>query len=116
MALDRFKKLVWSDTSTDPFTIDSIARRMLCYDFDYNTINKITKLPIETIATLDELNKMLFSSIQEMCFNLSILIENEETPSLICSGEYPIEALSTILGITPEQWKLFCDDYLSIRK
>ena len=112
MLWDRFKKIVWLDTAVEPFTAHSIARRMLCYDFDYSFISKVTQLQMDEVANLDDKNKKLFLSIEEMCFRLSQLIDGEEESSSLCSGEYPIEAFSTIFGITSEQWRLFRDDYL----
>lgn len=116
MTLDRFKKVVWLDTATEPFATRSIARRMLCYDFDYSFINRVTGLSTDEIADLDDKNKKLFLSIEEMYCNLSLLVEAEEDPAYICSGEHPIEAFSTIVGITSEQWRLFYGDYLKNKR
>jgi len=65
---------------------------------------------------LDDKNKKLFLSIEEMYCNLSLLVEAEEDPAYICSGEHPIEAFSTIIGITSEQWRLFYGDYLKNKR
>lgn len=116
MTLDRFKKAVWLDIATEPFATRSIVRRMLCYDFDYLFINRVTGLSTDEIADLDDKNKKLFLSIEEMCRNLSLLVETEEEPAYICSDEPPIEAFSIIIGINSEQWRLFHGDYLKNKR
>ncbi|CYU49979.1 TPA: hypothetical protein TXT45_000337 [Streptococcus suis] len=111
--MNRYKALVWSDTANSPFTSETIARRLLCYDFDFEMISEITTLDINTIRELRKMNDNLFIKVESAIRNMSILIEDKKNPELLCSDVYPTIAIAEIFGLTIEQADLLSREIMS---
>lgn len=111
--MNRYKALVWSDTADSPFTSETIARRLLCYDFDFETISEISTLDIDTVRKLKKMNDDLFIKVETFIRTMSVLIENKKNPELLCSDVYPTIAIAEIFGLTIEQADLLSREILS---
>ncbi|MBL1126475.1 hypothetical protein F9856_10135 [Streptococcus suis] len=114
--MNRYKALVWSDTANSPFTSETIARRLLCYDFDFEIISEITMLDINTVRKLKKMNDDLFIKVEKLIRTMSVLIENKKNPELLCSDVYPTIAIAEIFGLTIEQADLLSREVVSGHK
>ena len=115
-APERIKQIIWNDTANDPYSKESIARRLLVY-FDcmpfmgngYKIIEKITGYTLEQQTKLSEKNEKAINSVMRC-------IKQAELSSKILheSGSFEQRELQDniehimqeVLGLTNEQYNL----------
>lgn len=108
----KFKeKIVYIDTLKDPYSSESIARKLLCKQVSKPVIKKITGLNLEII---DELGNKDVSLMNHVCRILDEALDaGIDYPDLDVSlwkeneSGHIYDILAYVLGVTPEQIESF---------
>ena len=101
MSLD--EALIWQATSANPFSRESLIRRMLALDGDARDIANLFNVPIEYVIALEDKN---FSCIKEVRLFASFIgqvLESEDPEQYSFSDYSFIRGVALILGLSPSQ-------------
>lgn len=104
---DRIKQIIWNDTANNPYSKESVARRLLVY-FDYmpfmsngrEIVEKITGYTLKQQVKLSEKNEKTISNVMKY-------ISKTDGSSKLLHERGSIEhIMQEILGLTNDQYFL----------
>ena len=94
---------VWIDTLSDPYSDDSIARRLAILCVEDEIISRVLDMPIERIEELHNMNKSLSNKMKHFAINLKKELEAIPKDELMLIGADGIDdAISKTIGMDIE--------------
>ena len=94
---------VWLDTLSDPYSDDSIARRLAILCVKDEIISKVLDMPIERIEELRNMNTALSNKMKHFAINLKKELETIPKEELMLIGADGIDdAISKTIGMDIE--------------
>ena len=94
---------VWVDTLSDPYSDDSIARRLAILCVKDEIISKVLDMPIERIEELRNMNTALSNKMKHFAINLKKELETIPKDELMLIGADGIDdAISKTIGMDIE--------------
>ena len=94
---------VWIDTLSDPYSDDSIARRLAILCVKDEIISKVLDMPIERIEELRNMNTALSNKMKHFAINLKKELEAIPKDELMLIGADGIDdAISKTIGMDIE--------------
>ena len=94
---------VWLDTLSDPYSDDSIARRLAILCVKDEIISKVLDMPIERIEELRNMNTALSNKMKHFAINLKKELETIPKDELMLIGADGIDdAISKTIGMDIE--------------
>lgn len=94
---------VWLDTLSDPYSDDSIARRLAILCVKDEIISRVLDMPIERIEELRNMNTALSNKMKHFAINLKKELETIPKDELILIGADGIDdAISKTIGMDIE--------------
>ena len=94
---------VWLDTLSDPYSDDSIARRLVILCVKDEIISKVLDMPIERIEELRNMNTALSNKMKHFAINLKKELETIPKDELMLIGADGIDdAISKTIGMDIE--------------
>ena len=94
---------VWADTLSDPYSDDSIARRLAILCVKDEIISKVLDMPIERIEELRNMNTALSNKMKHFAINLKKELETIPKDELMLIGADGIDdAISKTIGMDIE--------------
>ena len=94
---------VWLDTLSDPYSDDSIARRLAILCVKDEIISKVLDMPIERIEELRNMNTALSNKMKHFAINLKKELEAIPKDELMLIGADGIDdAISKTIGMDIE--------------
>ena len=94
---------VWLDTLSDPYSDDSIARRLAILCVEDEIISRVLDMPIERIEELHNMNKSLSNKMKHFAINLKKELEAIPKDELMLIGAGGIDdAISKTIGMDIE--------------
>ena len=94
---------VWLDTLSDPYSDDSIARRLAILCVKDEIISKVLDMPIERIEELRNMNTSLSNKMKHFAINLKKELETIPKDELMLIGADGIDdAISKTIGMDIE--------------
>ena len=99
---------VWVDTLSDPYSDDSIARRLAILCVKDEIISRVLDMPIERIEELRNMNTALSNKMKHFAINLKKELETIPKDELMLIGVDGIDdAISKTIGVYDEMLKMF---------
>ena len=94
---------VWLDTLSDPYSDDSIARRLAILCVKDEIISRVLDMPIERIEELRNMNTALSNKMKHFAINLKKELETIPKDELMLIGADGIDdAISKTIGMDIE--------------
>ncbi|MDK7101831.1 hypothetical protein QP389_03615 [Streptococcus mitis] len=94
---------VWVDTLSDPYSDDSIARRLAILCVKDEIISRVLDMPIERIEELRNMNTALSNKMKHFAINLKKELETIPKDELMLIGADGIDdAISKTIGMDIE--------------
>lgn len=94
---------VWGDTLSDPYSDDSIARRLAILCVKDEIISRVLDMPIERIEELRNMNTALSNKMKHFAINLKKELETIPKDELMLIGVDGIDdAISKTIGMDIE--------------
>ena len=94
---------VWIDTLSDPYSDDSIARRLAILCVKDEIISRVLDMPIERIEELRNMNTALSNKMKHFAINLKKELETIPKDELMLIGADGIDdAISKTIGMDIE--------------
>ncbi len=94
---------VWLDTLSDPYSDDSIARRLAILCVKDEIISRVLNMPIERIEELRNMNTALSNKMKHFAINLKKELETIPKDELMLIGVDGIDdAISKTIGMDIE--------------
>ena len=94
---------VWVDTFSDPYSDDSIARRLAILCVKDEIISRVLDMPIERIEELRNMNTALSNKMKHFAINLKKELETIPKDELMLIGADGIDdAISKTIGMDIE--------------
>ena len=94
---------VWLDTLSDPYSDDSIARRLAILCVKDEIISRVLDMPIERIEELRNMNTALSNKMKHFAINLKKELETIPKDELLLIGVDGIDdAISKTIGMDIE--------------
>ena len=94
---------VWVDTLSDPYSDDSIARRLAILCVKDEIISRVLDMPIERIKELRNMNTALSNKMKHFAINLKKELETIPKDELMLIGADGIDdAISKTIGMDIE--------------
>ena len=94
---------VWLDTLSDPYSDDSIARRLAILCVKDEIISRVLDMPIERIKELRNMNTALSNKMKHFAINLKKELETIPKDELMLIGADGIDdAISKTIGMDIE--------------
>ena len=94
---------VWLDTLSDPYSDDSIARRLAILYVKDEIISRVLDMPIERIEELRNMNTALSNKMKHFAINLKKELETISKDELMLIGVDGIDdAISKTIGMDIE--------------
>lgn len=94
---------VWADTLSDPYSDDSIARRLAILCVKDEIISRVLDMPIERIEELRNMNTALSNKMKHFAINLKKELETIPKDELMLIGADGIDdAISKTIGMDIE--------------
>ena len=94
---------VWFDTLSDPYSDDSIARRLAILCVKDEIISRVLDMPIERIEELRNMNTALSNKMKHFAINLKKELETIPKDELMLIGADGIDdAISKTIGMDIE--------------
>ena len=91
---------VWLDTLSDPYSDDSIARRLAILCVEDEIISRVLDMPIERIEELHNMNKSFSNKMKHFAINLKKELEAIPKDELMLIGADGIDdAISKTIGM-----------------
>ena len=93
---------VWLDTLSDPYSDDSIARRLAILCVKDEIISRVLDMPIERIEELRNMNTALSNKMKHFAINLKKELETIPKDELMLGADGIDDAISKTIGMDIE--------------
>lgn len=95
--------LVWQDTSANPFSRESLIRRMMALGGDEQHIADLFNVPIEYVSALEDKNFKCIKEVRLFASFVDQVINSEDLERYSFSNFSFIRGVALILGLSPSQ-------------
>lgn len=106
MLHQRTKQIIWNDTAGNPYSNESIARRLLTCSENREFIKLLTGLSDEQLDKLEEQNNEVIRRVRSLVCLSYHYFDSCQDGEIVMENSQPIQTMSEILGLSEEQYIL----------